>query len=449
MLDDKLFQKKIGWTPHETQKEVLEAKAREIVICAGRRWGKSALCGYIVARRFLQGLDDIESGKRDSIKIWIVSPTYDLSRKVFNYVIKFLLAFNKEAFIANIKERPNPQITLSNDIWIQCKSADEPNSLLGEGLDLLIVDEAAQVSKTIWFDKLLPTTAEKSRNCQTIFISTPVGKNWFYDLYVENKESGGSFHFTSLDGIEIDQEQWERLKTKSPTDWFQQNYEATFLEKASAVFRGVKEANLPGELGDGPPYELEKPRTNGKYVGGLDLAQIKDFTVLRIFDYFTHKEVYFDRFHRISYPLQIQRLEAAAKKYGAEIIVELNNIGLAVSDELKARGVRVQDFHTTGSISKDPNKRGTKEEIINKLAVDLENKNIKIAAVEVSNDELESYTHILTPSGNINFGAPEGGHDDCVMALTLANWGLLGKQRQQDVDVAQSMPPKKKKFQYD
>jgi len=119
-----------------------------------------------------------------------------------------------------------------------------------------------------------------------------------------------------------------------------------------------------------------------------------------------------------------------------------------VADELKARGVNVEDFKTTGSISKDLDKTGTKEKAINKLAVDIENRNIKIAPIEIAIDELESYTHILSPSGNIKMGAPEGKHDDTVMALALANWALMGKQRQENADVARSMPSRRKRFQY-
>lgn len=447
MIQDNDFQDLIGWKPHETQQEVLKAKGREIVICAGRRWGKSAISGYLAAKTFAQGLADIKEGKRDSVKIWIVAPTYGLTEKVFEYVVRFLRKANKQ-IDSYITDRPFKQIKITESIWLQCRSADNPTSLLGEELDLLIIDEAANISKRIWYDYLLPTTASKTRQGRTVFISTPRGKNWFYDLFVQNKEKGSSFHFTSIEGVEIDQKEWDRLKEISPIDFFQQNYEATFLEKASAVFRGVIEANFPADLGTQPPYELAKPRMNTKYIGGLDLAQIKDFTVLRIFDYLSHKEVYFDRFHKISYPLQIKRIETAAKKYGARITVEINNVGLAVADELKALGVRVEDFKTTGTISKNLEKIGTKERLINKLAVDIENNNIHIAPIEVSNDELEAYTHIISPSGSISYGAPEGGHDDCVMALALANWGLMGKKRQEDADAAKAMPPKRKIFQY-
>ena len=216
MISDKVLQSKIKWVPHKTQKEVLESNSREIVICAGRRWGKSAVCGYLIVKTFLQGLIDIKSGKRDSVKIWIVAPSYDLTRKVFEYVVKFLRNYDKR-FDSYIGDRPFPQLKITESVWIQCRSADEAKSLLGEELDLLVIDEAAQISKTVWFDKLMPATASKDRLCRTVFISTPVGKNWFYDIFMANKPDG-AFHFTSLDGVSINQEQWDRLKKISPPD---------------------------------------------------------------------------------------------------------------------------------------------------------------------------------------------------------------------------------------
>jgi len=446
MISDIILQEKIGWKPHEGQVEVINCSNREIIIDAGRRWGKSAVCGYLVTRTFLQGLLDIRAGKKDSLKIWIVAPTYDLSRKVFEYVVRFLRAYDKR-FDEFVTDRPNPMVKVSESVWVQCKSADQPQGLLGEELDLLILDEAANISKTIWYDYLMPTTASKTRQGKTIFISTPRGKNWFYDLFMSNKEKGGAFHFTSLDGVEIDQTEWDRLKIISPKDWFEQNYEATFQEKASSVFRGVREIVFPADLGD-VPYVIEEPRVGGNYIMGLDLAQIRDFTVLTILDSLTHKVVYWDRFHKIKYPLQMQRIDVAARKYGAKIVIELNNIGLAIADELKSRGLRVEDFKTGGTISKDLAKKGTKERMIEKLSVDIENHNVHIPPIEQLIDELEAYTHQLTPSGNITYGAPEGGYDDCVISLGLANWGIKGIQKQFNEEVAKVMSHQRKSFQY-
>jgi len=433
------FSKIIDWKPHKAQREILKSKAREIVVCAGRRFGKSAYCAFVVAKTFIELFKEVERGKRESIKIWIVGPTYELADKVFTYVVNFLRKADPK-IINFVKNRPFPEIELSKNIWIQCKSAENPKSLLGEELDLLIVDEAANISSDIWFDYLLPTTASKTKQGKTIFISTPRGKNWFYELYLKAKESEGAFHFTSLDGVEIDKSEWERLKTISPADFFAQNYEAVFREEAVGVFRKVREAVRLDCLSE--------PLPNHSYFGGLDLAQVRDFTVLTFFDRESHKQVFFDRFQKIPYTLQLERIEKAAKKYNALLTVEINNIGLAIADELKARGVRVEDFKTVGTISKVLERKGTKEQLIEKLSLDIENKNIFLAPIEVQIDELEAYTYNYTPSRNISYGAPEGMHDDCVVAIALADWGLSGKTREEKIKKMRLIPHKRKTFQY-
>ena len=101
-----------------------------------------------------------------------------------------------------------------------------------------------------------------------------------------------------------------------------------------------------------------------------------------------------------------------------------------------------------GTISKDLTKIGSKEKVINKLAVDIEQKNIKYPADTTLIDELESFGYNITPSGNFRFGAPEGMHDDYVIALALANWGLKGKKRVELAKVAKYMPNRRKIFQY-
>lgn len=440
MITNKEFQEQIAFELHSTQKEVAKCKEREIVICAGRRWGKSAICGYAVAKKFIELWQEVQDGKRDSIKIWIVAPTYDLARKVYAYVVKFLL--KAEPKIKRfMTDRPAPQIRFSEDIWIQCKSSTEPTSLLGEELDMLVLDEAASISKRIWFDYLIPTTASKLRKCQSFFIGTPRGKNWFYDLWLKAKENNAAFHFTSLDGVSIGQEQWDRLKNASPTDLFQQNFEATFLEEAASVFRGIRQIVSP--------HCLKEPEIGHKYIMGVDLAQIKDFTVVYVFDRATSTEVYHDRFHKLSYPLQVKRIYETAMKYNnAKIVLELNNVGIAIANTLQEQGARVEGFKTVGTISKDFEKKGSKQKAIEKLAVDIEHRNLTISDWEVAIDELGVFGCELTPSGNVRYGAPEGYHDDCVIALALVNWGLRSKVKRENIRAQRSIPPAKRNYQY-
>ena len=47
------------------------------------------------------------------------------------------------------------------------------------------------------------------------------------------------------------------------------------------------------------------------------------------------------------------------------------------------------------------------------------------AGVEVLTNEMKRYEYSISPSGAITYSAPEGYHDDCVIALALAVSGTV------------------------
>ena len=77
----------------------------------------------------------------------------------------------------------------------EAKSADNPNSLVGEGLDLLILDEAAKQKKIAWEMYLRPTLSD--RKGRAIFITTPEGYNWVYDAYLRGQSDAEWVSFNS------------------------------------------------------------------------------------------------------------------------------------------------------------------------------------------------------------------------------------------------------------
>lgn len=448
MISDEALQTIIGWSPywpkrHEAQIEILNCKSKHIVIFAGKGFGKSMVYAYLVLRKFLNGLLDIKEGRRRSLKIWIVAPTYELSRKVFNYVVDWLLIFDKEFFAPLISDRPFPQIKVAENIWIQCKSTEEPASLMGERLDMLMIDEAPYIKKSVWEHQLAATMA-LSDESECILIGTPRGKNWVYQQWLWAKEQGGAFQFPSEANPYLSAKRLADIKAKIPRDVWEQEYLAIPQETASSVFRNIRDIVDPHCLGE--------PEQGHSYVVGIDLAQVKDYTVAIVLDKYTHKERAHDRFSKIDYPLQIERLSSLIQKFRSAgpttVIVELNNVGLAVADELRARGFNIEGFKTYGTVARDFAKLGSKEQLIKKLAVDIENKNLTISDWEVLLDELEVYGQEITAAGHIKYGAPEGYHDDAVMALALANWGLAGKTRYQKIKALQSKPIRRKTFQY-
>jgi hypothetical protein len=404
MIDDLRLQEKIGFKPHPKQEEVLKALTqegnRETVIVAGVRFGKSALAGYIALRTLLE----------DNKKIWIVAPTYDLTGKVFEYVVKWFLKVAPSQS-GGISYRPYPRIKTARGTILECKSADNPAGLLGEELDLLIVDEAAQVQRDVWDNYLFARMS--SRKGKTVFISSPFGKNWFYEKYVQSKKENAGFHFTSKDGVSIDQSEWDRAKLKLPAHAFAQNYEAAFLEGAATVFRGIREIAKD---------TYEDPRQNHSYVIGVDIAQTNDFTVLTVIDTFNHKVVSWDRFNSLEYLIVKSRIIALARRYNnARVIFDTTGLGKPVAEDLRRDNIRIEDF-------KFSNK--SKQELVSKLSLFIEQKGIEIPKEEVLIDELEAFAYSTTEHGNITYSAPNGLHDDCVYSLALAVWALVSPEKE-------------------
>jgi hypothetical protein len=397
MISDLLLQKKIGWTPHEGQKRVLESKARDIVICAGRRWGKSQVCAYVALKALLKPRQ----------KIWIVAPTYDLSNKVFDWVVKWLVLAMPEGH-GDISYRPFPKIKLLNGSVLEGKSTENPAGLLGEELDLLIVDECSRVPKRVYESYLYPTTT--SRKGRTFFISTPFGQNWFYYKWQEakGKEDGESFHFTSKDNPYLPIEEWERAKERLPEQIFKQEYEASFMPDAASVFRGIKDIVRDDSLRD--------VVAGHNYIIGVDLGKHNDFTVLTVIDSTNNHTVYWDRFNKIEYPFQKARIKATAKRYNnARIFIDSTSLGEPIYEDLQRDGMFVDDYKFTNK---------SKKELIEKLSIFIEQKFIILPPISDLLDEVESFGYRMTDAGNVIYAAPQGLHDDCVFSLALAVWGL-------------------------
>lgn len=146
------------------------------VLDCGRRWGKST------------------SGPMDRIPHmmlkkptlgWIVAPTYDLGEKEFRVfwdvlVDRMQVPTVKGKTYMNLRTK-DFRITTAWGATIEVRSAEHPESLVGEGLDWVIMAEAAKLKLSHWEKYIRPTLSDKRGSA--LFVSTPEGFNWFYDLY--------------------------------------------------------------------------------------------------------------------------------------------------------------------------------------------------------------------------------------------------------------------------
>jgi len=417
---NKLYEK-IGWTPHKSQLEIIKANKRDTVICAGRRWGKSSLCGFLAITTFLEGLDKLRKKEIESLKIWIVAPNYELTQKVFEYFVRWYLKLGGDP--KTVSQKPFPNIKIKEGFWIQCKSADNPVSLLGEELDLIIIDEAARIPKNVYERQIFPTTT--SRSGKTIFISTPFGQNWFHKKWMEckNSKDGAAFQFNSLDNPTVKKEEWERAKKILPEAVFKQEYEASFLPDAAGVFRGIRDIIKDDTLKDAI--------AGHHYLMGVDLGKHEDFTVLTVIDQLNNNVVFFDRFRKIDYPFQKKRIIATAKRYNnARVIIDSTSVGEPIKDDLEREGLFIDDFKFTNK---------SKKELIEKGSIYIEQKHVWIPPITELVDELEAFGYELSGSGNIIYKAPSGIHDDCVISLCLAIWSLVAGEPKRANPIAREL----------
>jgi len=209
----------INYEPFKQQREVHDSPARFRVDVAGRRFGKSLSAAREAEPSIIPG----------NTRGWIVAPTYELGDKIareinnnFDYLgIEYKVKKEIYGALRYFKTYNN------SELWV--KSADDPRSLVGEGLDYLIVDEAAQIHKIIWERDLRATLAD--RQGWALFKTTPRGYNWIYDLY----EMGQSDDFKNWAS-------WRHPSWLSP--YFKDNIEdikrevtkATFLQEYGAEF---------------------------------------------------------------------------------------------------------------------------------------------------------------------------------------------------------------------
>lgn len=160
--------------PKVHQIPILESDARFKVACCGRRFGKTlfgliaVLTGHGPGRCF--------RGALFGANIWWVAPTYGVASKIWRD-LKAALRFWPDL----AKNEVDRRIEFPGGGSVAVKSAHDPDALRGDGLDGVVVDEAAFCPEAAWTLSLRAALADKQG--WAIFISTPNGENWFYELF--------------------------------------------------------------------------------------------------------------------------------------------------------------------------------------------------------------------------------------------------------------------------
>lgn len=384
------------------QIEVLDNEARFQAIAAGRRWGKTKLAARKIIREAL--------GKPGSMNWWIAN-TYKNVRRGYRNVVRQI----PPALLA----KPAPAST-SNELILEFKngaiiefySGGNPDALAGEGVDFAVVDEAALIPDAVWQQLIRPTLMDTKGGA--LIISTPRGKNWFWNMYQRGQgpdKAYASWRFPQSSNPYIDPEETAAAREELPELLFRQEIMAEFLAAGASIFGLGLERD--GAIVDG----LYTPR--GQVYMGIDLAKHEDFTVISAVRGEDRKPVYHDRFNTISWPEQrrlireaVADLEALRNVESVTVLMDSTGVGDVNYDDLSDEGLDVVPI----KFSND-----WKEKAVKLLAADLEQG--KAFILPEQQTEFESYEYTMTDAGRYKFEAATG-HDDEVSAKLLEHWGI-------------------------
>ncbi len=203
---------KFGLRP--AQMEVFLSNKRFRVLVAGRRFGKTHLAMIELLRASL-GADR---------NVWYVAPNYRQAKRI---------AWDRLKLITRPywQGKPNESelsIRLRWGATISLRGADQYDSLRGDGLDFVVLDEYASMRRECWTEVLRPALSDREGGA--LFIGTPQGRNHLFEQFehAQNDDEWEAFQFTTIQGGNVSAMELASAARELDSRLYEQEFEASF-----------------------------------------------------------------------------------------------------------------------------------------------------------------------------------------------------------------------------
>lgn len=221
---DNLWETLEGFT--DPQKTIFRCPKRFRVAVCGRRFGKTTESGNELTYEAQVGFDK---------EVWYIAPTYAMAKDLMWEPLKKSIP----SHMIKTKHESDLSITLKGfNSTITLKGADKPDRLRGKGLDFVVMDEYADIKPETWFEVIYPALTDKQG--AALFIGTPKGFNWAYDLamYADDpsNEDWEYFSYTTAQGGNVPLSEIEYAKNTLSKKQFDQEFNASFESLSNLVY---------------------------------------------------------------------------------------------------------------------------------------------------------------------------------------------------------------------
>ena len=410
-----------GYQPFPWQAEHIHSRSENRIIAAcGRRSGKSTA---IVAEawRELTQPPDVVAGVEHQPLVYIIAPNYELTMRVWEPFVKSCISdptSSNAPILSELVTSYNKErrlIELKTGARIQAKSADNEVSLQGDRVTAAIIDEAHDVADSARNEFMPALTDAKGR---LIAIGVPQSNNWFRSYWERGQSTLHedndyySFSVPTTANPTIDASVVEEARLEYPEIEFRQRFLAEWAESEGKVFKNVDDC-FNGKL--------QSWQKGKHYLMGLDVAKQHDYTVAYVIDIKDMSIVASDRFNGLSYTALGPRIASLYQEYKCQTIhLDATGVGEAIKDILVDEGCHITNFKFTTQ---------SKAQLVSTLVAEVEHGRVHFPYDdEQLKRELKLFEGKVMAGGNIQYSAPPGYFDDCVMAAGLSV--LLAKQRQ-------------------
>jgi len=326
---------------HIGQKQVLKALSnnRFNICVAGRRWGKTSLSIVAAFERAFKGE-----------KVWIVFPVYPQAMDSFRTMKSLIRQLPEEMYVIKEVEK---RIEIANGGSIQIKSADKPERLRGAGgLSLVVFDEAAYQSKETW-ETVRPILSDSLG--QALFISTPNGMNWFYELFdnAKRRDEWTIHHYPTESNPNIKPEELFQAREELGSLVYAQEFLAEFTE-VGHMFKREWFAYYDVIAGEDPEYVFEDEIVKhselsifGTMDTALSIKETADYSVIMaVGSTPSGKLLVLDIFRdRLEAPELLPKIESMINKWNmAWLGVEDASFGLGIIQMARRQGLPIRNL---------------------------------------------------------------------------------------------------------
>lgn len=367
---------------HPAQAQIAAEAQRFNVVQCGRRFGKTTL-----------GIDLDVDVAIDGKPVGWFAPTYKLLDEAWREVRRALA----DVIVGVDKQQRRLEI-LGGGV-IEFWSLDHPDAGRGRKYARIVVDEAGIVRdlETIWTQALRATLTDLRGDAW--FLGTPKGHNYFHRLWIRGQQGDKgwkSWRFATIANPHLDPAEIEDARGELPDLAFRQEYLGEAVEDGSNPFgiAFIKACTVP-TLSPLPAEHF-----------GVDLAKSVDYTVICGLDREKRVSV-FDRFQAPWQETETRVLQAVGRK---SALVDSTGVGDPIVERMVRAGHAIEGFKFTST---------SRQQLLEGLAAAIQRVEIRFPEGPIVR-ELESFSYEYTRSGGVKYVAPEGLHDDSVMALALA-----------------------------